>query len=288
MTGTAASTRPARATAAVGLPVPRVYLVAPNKARAGANPNAIDFTVMLDGQKVTLESFPYLSASEIPKELFARDLRLELLRYSVKKGSATQKRGRSGYKHPSHEVVDGAGWLGHTGATPVAPPLPPSKHRGGGRANTLGLPSAQRMTTEWAVASADSSFLIDTLGDFYTPTSVLYNTGGVVNGGNLATYVPSDRASRGYAAPRGLFGYGSTYRPNYFQFRFSVSDPTDPRSRVTGPVGQTFVMAPSVHPFIQDVAATQLAGNIMLVVNPAFSPNRYNVWINTRLPGGGA
>lgn len=285
MSGTSASTRPSPRVVAVGLPVPRIYLVAPNKARAGANPNNIDFTEMLDGAQVRMESMPYLSASEIPKELFARDLRLELLRYSVKKGSTAQKRGRSGYKHPSHEVPNGIGWLGLTGATPVAPPLPSSKHRGGSRANTLGTSNAQRMTTEWAVANADSSFLIDTLGDFYTPSFVQFNSGGL-GSLPLEVHVPSDRAARGFTAPRNLFGYGATYRPNYFKFRFSVSDPTDPRNRITGPTGDTFVMAPSVHPFIQDVAASELNGTTVVIVNRRFDSKRYNVWMNTRLPGG--
>ena len=285
MTGTSASFRP-RAVAAVGLPVPRVYLVAPSKARAGANPNGIDYMEMLDAAQVRVQSMPYLSASEIPKELFARDLRLELLRYSVKKGSTTQKRGRSGYKHPTHEVTNGAGWLGLSGATPVAAPLPLSKHRGGSRATTTGAPNSQRMTTEWSVADADASFLIDTLGDFYMPGSVFYNTAAGPSGGLLNVHVPSDRAARGFASPRNVFGYAAAYRPNYFKFRFSVSDPTDPRNRITGPTGDTFVMAPSVHPFIQDIAASQTAGFVVVRLNDRFDPKAYNVWMNTRLPGG--
>jgi hypothetical protein len=278
MSGTSASTRPQRVTAAVGLPVPRIYLVAPNKARVGANPAAVTYTVAIGGEKLQMQSMPYLSASEIPKELFDRDLRLELLRYSVKKGSTAQKRGRSGYKHPTHLVTDGPAWLGHSGATPVAPSLPTSKHRGGSSASGL------RMTTEWAIASADSSFLIDTLGDFYYPSLVSYfDTVG--NNPQLAVHIPSDTASRGYSAPRQVFGYSPKYRPNYFRFRFSVSDPTDPRNRIVGPYSETVVMAPSVHPFIQDVAATQTLGRVAVKVNSNFNPLVYNTWLETRLPG---
>jgi hypothetical protein len=261
------------------LPVPRILLSNPLKSGGARNPNGIDYTLAKDGQKLFMRSMPLFTAIEIPEALFAMDLRLELVRYSSRHHNNAKPRGHDGYKHPTHNNTDGAGWNSHCGATPVATNLPNSKFRGGLNAE------ASRSITEWSVTSSTQSFLIDTLGDFYTLDNILYrDTSG--NNQFITMYVPSDRSANGGQTARGTFGYSARHRPNYFKFRFSVADPSNDRQRITGAETDTFVMAPYVHPFVQDVVSSQAFQQTNISIDPNFSPTVFNVWLRTRLPGG--
>ena len=182
----------------------------------------------------------------------------------------------SGYRHPSHSLPNAP--FSPTGASPIASVLPPSRFRGGGLrqigANTV---------SEWSVTENSQRFFIDTLGLFYVPHFLGYRT--VSGGASLLMHVPSCRASNGGGSINlGGFGYSAMHRPNYFRFRYSVQDSTDVRSRVTGPVSQTIVMAPSVHPFVPDFVETQAQGVTVLLVNAGFQSNMFNTWFDTRLP----
>lgn len=259
---------------ASGLPVPSVTLADMSDGMYAAyNPNGASFTVSADGNKLFMERMPLFTANEIPQELFAQDLRLEVLWYT-KKSLRANGGGGGKYVHPTHTA--GINNETPTGGAPVAAQLPRSRSRGGGRASGH--------TTEWSVTKIGQRFFIDSLGLFFAKASVNYIdvTG---NGNSVTAYIPANKsANGGYSANQNGFGYSAKFRPNYFKFRFSIQDPNDPRARITGAETDTFVMSSRVMPFVQDAAASQAAGQMRRRINSVYQPDQLNTWLKTRLP----
>jgi len=258
------------------LPVPSIQLASPRDPQLAAyNPSQAEFTVAINGDKLLMRRMPIISVLDVPAQAFDLDLRLELLWYTNRNRKANGG-GVSGYKHPSHSLVDAP--LSPTGAAPIAPVLPNSRFRGGNR-QQMGI----NTVSEWTIKYNTQRFFIDTLGLFYTQGLINYNDAG--GGASQTMYIPSCRAANGgYNSNLGGFGYSAQYRPNYFRFRFSVQDPNDTRARITGPVSQTITMANAVHPFIQDQIATQATGFTVLGISSYFQADMFNVWFETRLP----
>lgn len=276
MSGTSAYTQ--GQAGGITLPAPNIQLAQPSDARfANANPTGLTYTVTTDGTKLHMHRMPLLTVMDVPEEAFELDLRLELLWYT-KRSLRANGGNVSGYKHPSHSLPNAP--FSPTGAAPIASVLPTSRFRGGGwrqvGANTV---------SEWSVSKNTQRFFIDTLGLFYSPDIIRYNDAG--GGAGLSMYIPSCKSASGsgYSYNRNGFGYSSRFRPNYFRFRYSVQDQNDERARVTGPVSQTVVMAPAVHPFVPDLVETQAQGVTVLSINAGFRPDVFNTWFDTRLPG---
>ena len=262
-----------------GLPVPYIQLASALEQKLTAyNPNAAGFMVSADGTKLGFITMPIFTAKEIPEALFEKDLRLEVLWYTRK--SLKAKGGSSrGYVHPTHTA--GLSSESPTGGAPVAPTLPNSRFRGGQRNIFDGFVS------EWSVTKNGQRFFIDGLGKFFQVQSINYINGAGVSQANVQAFVPTNVAANGGQSPNPSgFGYSARYRPNYFKFRFSIQDPSDPRARITGAETGVFVVAPAIHPFVQDVAASQAAGHTVNKINTGYDATRFNVWRETRLPSG--
>jgi len=260
----------------IALPAPSIQLAQlTDNSFANENPSGATYTVATDGTKLLMHRMPLLTVVDMPEQAFELDLRLELLWYT-KRSLRANGGNMAGYKHPVHSLTGTP--FSPTGAAPIATVLPASRFRGGGY-RQVGADTV----SEWSIAENTQRFFIDTLGLFYSPDSVQYND--VSGGTSLGMFIPSCKASNGGSGVnRGGFGYSSRHRPNYFRFRYSVQDQNDSRARVTGPVSQTIVMAPAVHPFVPDLVATQATGETVLAVNSGFQKDVFNTWFDTRLP----
>lgn len=264
-----------------GLPVPHITLAKQMDPvlQPTLNPAGLSYTLTPGGIKAIMQRTPLFSAVDIPQSLIDQGLRLELLRY-VSHGQRANGGARSGFAHPSHVILSAA-TTGITGVTPIAPMLPASRFRGGGVRN--GLLVGWDVTTEWEVTAPTQRFFIDSLGDFMLQQPINYVSAAGGFSSTVVVFTPSDSGNGGYVASPAHFGYAGRYRPNYFQFRFSIQDPNDPRARITGPVTPTIACAHSVHPFVQDMT---VQGETVLLIANDFDPDEMNCWWSTRLPSG--
>jgi len=264
------------------LPVPHVVLVKPldQALNPALNPNTSPLTRTLDGTEFEMLRMPLVTAVGLQDAAFEADLRVELLWFR-KERRRSKGGGANGYRHPAHGLSGNDLIDSPTGDLGYAQPLPISRFNGG-RHNTS--PSVGTRVSEWSLTGHGDQVLIDTLGQYFVYANVDYmdNTG---NGAAINLPVPTFRAAMGRAADKAGFGYASSFRANYFAFRFSVADPTDNRARVYGPISRVVKCTTPVHPFVQNDAATALHGVTCVDIDTGLNTEALQCWFETRIPG---
>jgi len=262
----------------LALPVPHVVLAKQlgDNQLSALNPNSNPFTYTTNGDKLLLSRTPLVTVMDIPADLLKLDLRLELLWFR-KERKNSHGGGGNGYRHPSHFLTGDATLDSPTGANWQAPVLPNSRFRGGTQVNVSGRVS------EWFVKYVGQKFFIDTLGHYFEFQKVNYvDSSGA--GNTIKLYAPTFKAASSKNSSQHTFGYSAMYRPNYFQLRYSVADPNDPRNRLVGPTSKTIVCAALHHPFRHNAAASATYGLVCNDINPSFKEAELNCWFGTRLP----
>ena len=259
------------------LPVPHITLASPRDPRLAAyNPPAVDFTLPADGSmKFFMRRMPIFTAMDIPDFALTMDLRLELLWY--RRERRNRGGGNNGYRHPAHHPTTVPDVDSPLGIAPVASPIAGSRFRGGIPNNKPGCVS------EWSITKVGQRFFIDSLGHqmkFY-PVNFIDNAGAPQQ---IKLICPSFLGANSSNASQHGFGYAAKYRPNYFQFRYSVADPNDVRNRLIGPVSETIVCAHHIHPFVHNATASAATGLTCNDIHSQFKDSELNCWFATRLP----
>lgn len=256
------------------LPIPSVALVDPrSKSGSALNPLGLDTSQPIGAGSpgaFAMARMPLFSAAGIDKRLLdpELDLRLELGWYRKASG-----KGKTGWHHPNHDDT-----LTVSYNEPVAPVLPNTPLRGG-----LGF-----HCTEWSITSVNQSFIIGSLAQFFRPIDVPYVD---VNGNEnvvLSAYIPTyaNRIKNNGGHKKGrTFAYDTSFRPNYFAFRFSTKDKTATNGRRNeGPWSKTIAMSNAVFPFQTDDTASKANGRTCAAIAPGYVAEDFQCWFGTRLP----
>jgi hypothetical protein len=262
----------------LALPVPHVVLAKQrgDNALPAYNPNSDPFTYTISGDKLLLSKTPLITVMDLPPDLLKLDLRLELLWFR-KERKNSHGGGGNGYRHPSHFPTGNATIDSPTGLSLQATPLTNTRFRGGSGA-------LSPRVSEWSVTKVGQKFFVDTLGHYFALDDVLYiDTTG--SGQTVKAFVPTFKAASSKNASQRGYGYSARYRPNYFQFRYSVADPRDPRNRLVGPTTKTIVCTALRHPFVHDAAASASTGLTCNAIHGNYKENELNCWFSNRLPG---
>ena len=269
---------------APSIPCPRIEIVKPtSRALSSLNPGGIDFFVVPDftvpgtARKVPTAKMPMLIADNISDLLLSLDLRLEVLHYTSYKAYANKRSTRRGYHKPTHGTVSvftsPAMWpvselayANPTGNTaPVVGRLAASKFNGG-------VPADWAYVSEYGVTSFGQRFLLDGMGSFFFWEKATFRRPGFPNPTYTAPGLPIPRgARRARDFPSDLSGVTRRLRNGYFQFRYSIVDPADPRRRLTGPHTTSMVIGPMSWPLLrnyEDSQWHQRAVNDPTVVSP--------------------
>ncbi|MFZ1491134.1 MAG: hypothetical protein WAS51_14445 [Ilumatobacteraceae bacterium] len=276
MSGTAASVLVSAG--GVALPAPVV--------RAGATPAVYDsndkFPQMGATVQVTVQNPATVSAHGLPAEVMANldkyRPKLELLRYVPKRTTSTtwsRTMRNAGYVHPSH----GPGASGD------------GSHTHGGM--HTGLPAATMAIrpTEWDVLAWGQ--VIDVtqgMTGFLNLRDVTYRQPSTGSEAYSQVTCPCPSGRSGYSNPGRRFPYGRVFRPGYYEFRWSIIDPTDDRGqRLTGPTSATVSITSDVFPFIPDEAWLDTINgdyHATATVDARYDPRLLRVWVGSvsRLP----
>jgi len=244
------------------LPVPKVRLQSP---RAGV---ASVMQTAWSGQPVEVFNMPEIVAVDIADELLAPELglQLEILRYRRgTRNSVSSGYNGSGYVHPSHHVNgshrNGTFWRG-------------------GRHNDHPNGYVPR-PTEWSVTAKNQIITMLDIASFVRLESVAWRdatgTDNLVN-----CLVPTYTSPRSFQ--RAKRHYGKLYTPNYFVFRYSVIDLSDPRgNRISGGISRAVKMTHKIHPFNYLADESKALGKACCEINPNFKDSQIVCQFETHL-----
>lgn len=259
-------------------PVPKVSLL------DDATITSWDAVTNAPGSTITLYRAPYAVAMDITNEMIEKGLWLEMVIYRKRARSGkvgiNQKRNGGAYLIPT-PYVNGVNTLEASIGNPLST-------RGGIHyIKTLSspfiAPFGMDRPNHYQITSVNQTI---NAYEYLNGRFMLENTGyrDASTGTDISSPCMVDISRRRRGELLGSrFGYSSKYSPMYIAFRYITRD-NNSNTFISGPLSRVVKIAASVHPFIQNPAATITYGKAAVDLNPAYNTNEMTAWFETKLP----